>query len=162
MLWSQPIVGDPRSVAVASDGTIYVSAHDVFAFDAAGNQRWHYDAGPALYATVDDVNGGVVAISTGSPSHVVRLSAAGDLVWSVAVTGVITSSPTLDASGASYFGQKYTGVSSVSADGKLRWERGVGPPDVIDPIAAPPVLDAQGHLYVRSVMGAVARLADEP
>ncbi len=103
VVWTKPIVsGEPKSLAVAPDGTVYLVAGGVvYAYDAAGALVWQYGDGTSIGGVTLD-SAGVVYVGEGDETggRVAALNPVdGNVVWSVETASPVTSPVTLTDDG---------------------------------------------------------------
>lgn len=142
----------PTEPAIATDGTIYVTAAtQLEAFADNGGGLWSFPADlPAPPCVASD---GTVYF--GSRDH--RLYAVnpdGDLKWFFPTGGAIRSAPAISKAGFVYFGSEDGKLYSLDASGRKRWEFAIGG-ELYSPAIAP-----DGTIYVQSVDGKLYAIQD--
>jgi outer membrane protein assembly factor BamB len=165
-----------NSPVVGHDGTVYFVYHNIplTALDpASGSAIWscplgvndHCFASPAIGSD------GTIYVAT-QPGIVFAVSSAGQISWqfdiaSAGFTGVLRSSPAVDADGAIYFGINYGNPSSalfaLNPDGSVRWifQPSDLPPDVPGDhfdIYSSPAIGSDGTIYFGQELGRVYAL----
>jgi outer membrane protein assembly factor BamB len=142
----------PTEPAIATDGTVYVTAaSQLEAFADNGGGLWSFPADlPAPPCVASDGT-----IYFGSRDH--RLYAVdpdGGLKWFFSTGGAIRSAPAISKAGFVYFGSEDGKLYSLDANGHKRWDFSIRGP-LYSPTIAP-----DGTIYVQSVDGVLYAIQD--
>jgi outer membrane protein assembly factor BamB len=132
--------GDPNSVVVSSDGTIYVAgASEIFALDKNGKKIWSksYQStqGPAV--TED----GIVYFL--SKDTIVALDNNGEEKWQFKTNGATAFGPTIGPDGTIYQGSWDSYFYAINKDGTLKWKY-----KTAGTISYPASIDKNGIIYL--------------
>ena len=132
--------GDPNSVAISSDGTIYVAgASEIFALDANGNKIWSKSyqgtQGPAL-----SEDGTVYFLSQDT---IVSLDKNGNEQWKFKTNGNTGFGPTIGPDGTIYQGSWDSYFYALNKDGTLKWKY-----KTAGKVSYPASIDKNGTIYL--------------
>ena len=159
--------GYTASVAIATDGTIYLSAGNLFAINPDGTQKWVYTpinndniAGPPSLAVDGTIYCGANALSS-APANVdnnlvLAISPSGSGVWAFRTHGVVTHSPAIATDGTIYIpsddifgGSIDTALYALNSNGSQLWsfipKDGNG--NIVNSIWSSPVIATDGTVY---------------
>ncbi len=132
--------GDPNSVAISSDGTIYVAgAARIFALDKNGKEIWSKSyqgtQGPAL---AEDGTIYFLAQDT-----IVALDKNGNEKWKFKTNGNTGFGPTIGPDGTIYQGSWDSYFYALNQDGTLKWKYKTG-----GKVSYPASIDKNGTIYL--------------
>jgi outer membrane protein assembly factor BamB len=132
--------GDPNSVVVSSDGTIYVAgASEIFALDKNGKEIWAkaYEStqGPAI-----SEDGTVYFLSKDT---IVALDKNGQEKWKFETNGMTAFGPTIGADGTIYQGSWDSYFYAIKPDGSLKWKY-----KTAGSVSYPASIDKEGTIYL--------------
>ena len=113
------------SAAIDLAGTIYFGAHDgrLLALNPHGTKRWEFPtrgriiSSPAIAASGD-------ILFTSLDGKLYAVNSEGKLRWSLPTGGITASSPVIGEDGTVFLGINQS-HSAISAEGKLKWQRGL-------------------------------------
>jgi outer membrane protein assembly factor BamB len=142
--WNIRLRGNPRTPAVAADGTLVVGTGLglLYSIRTDGHILWELSFDSALSAPVID-NDGNIYVGQGSGT-LCRVSGKGELEWKVRLGGSISRSCTLGESGTVYASADNDYLYAVSAGGAIIWSLPVRGN------LTHPALSSQGILYAGS------------
>jgi outer membrane protein assembly factor BamB len=132
--------GDPNSVVVSSDGTIYVAgAQEIFALDKNGKEIWSksYQStqGPAL-----SEDGTIYFLSQNT---IVALDKNGNEKWKFKTNGNTGFGPTIGPDGTIYQGSWDGYFYAINKDGILKWKY-----KTAGAVSYPASIDQNGIIYL--------------
>ena len=111
------------SVALASDGTLYVGStdHKLYAVSSNGVLKWTFQTGGAIISSPALGPGGIVYFGS-NDGKLYAVTPEGKLAWSYATGGELRSSPAIGPEGNIYIGSMDGKLYAVKPDGTLKWE----------------------------------------
>jgi outer membrane protein assembly factor BamB len=132
--------GDPNSVVVSSDGTIYVAgAGEIFALDGNGKKIWSkkYQStqGPAI--TEDRT------LYFLSQDTIVALDQKGNEIWKFKTNGMTAFGPTIGPDGTIYQGSWDGYFYAINKNGSLKWKY-----KTAGSVSYPSSIDKEGTIYL--------------
>jgi len=147
--YAEDISGISDSLAVGSDGTMYVSSGLVFAFDTDGSLKWSYpriaDATNVFYESpVLGDDGTIYAVSGAGKLYASYRG--GLLKWVYDAKCPTDFSPAVGTDGTIYVGCQ-SGVRAVDSNGILKWAYNCGDDDRLCYIQSSPVIAKDGTVY---------------
>lgn len=123
----------PNSIAVSSDGTIYVAGvQKAYALDRSGNQKWNYGVTDTIQGPAISNDGNTIYFAVGSPGsgggaaggkgYVLALDKSGNKVWQFSAGSYTLFGPNVGPDGTIYQGSWDGYVYALDASGALKWK----------------------------------------
>lgn len=132
--------GDPNSVVVSPDGTIYVAgAGEIFALDKNGKKIWSKVYQSTQGPTLPD-DGTIYFLSKDT---VVALDGSGGEKWKFKTNGMTAFGPTIGPDGTIYQGSWDGYFYAINKDGSLKWKY-----KTAGAISYPSSIDKNGTIYL--------------
>ena len=150
--------GEPETVTVAADGTIYVTGEDnnVTALNPNGTTKWVYNTPNSVDGDIALGNDGMIfAAINGGGVHAIRPN--GTLAWSASVLTSCNSGVTLGPDGTLYAATCAGELVALNArDGSTKWSATTGAVSY----RSRPVLSANGILFIHNNGATVSHYAN--
>ncbi len=142
-IWSSP--------AVASDGTIYIGAHDgkLYAINSDGSLKWSYQTGRKILASPSIGADGTIYIGS-YDAYFYAIKPDGALKWKFSASNSIISCAVIGADGTVCFGAYDGTFYALNPDGTVKWTFKADAK-----IISTPAIGADGTLYFGSTDGKV-------
>jgi outer membrane protein assembly factor BamB len=132
--------GDPNSVVVSYDGTIYVAgAGEIFALDKNGKKIWS----KSYQSTQGPTLSGDGTIYFLSKDTIVALDNNGEEKWKYKTNGATTFGPTIGPDGTIYQGSWDGYFYAINKDGTLKWKY-----KTAGAVSYPASIDNNGTIYL--------------
>ena len=152
--WVVDVDGEPGSPAIFEDGTIFVSAAELYAFAPDGSVSWSYfpedpSAGEVAMSPAIGEDGKILVAVEGTGLH--AFSANSDIMWVFPCGGSMKSSPAIGPDGTIYIACDDAKLYAVSPSGEQVWTA-----DLADPDQACPVVDDDGRIAVMTYAGTLS------
>ena len=132
--------GDPNSVVVSSDDTIYVAgAQEIFALDKNGKEIWSKNY-PATQGPTLSEDGMIYFLSQNT---IVALDKNGNEKWKFKTNGNTAFGPTIGPDGTIYQGSWDGYFYAINKDGNLKWKY-----KTAGAVSYPASIDKNGIIYL--------------
>lgn len=141
----------PSAPAIADDGTIYIGATDnrVYAYNADGTKKWHFEADKGFRSTPAVGSDGTVYAACLNGSLYALNSADGTQKWAFQTGAqIFYGSPAIGSDGTIYIGSDDMLFYSIKSDGNLNWKS-----DTLAKIRSSAAIGSDGTLYFGSLDG---------
>lgn len=132
--------GDPNSVVISSDGTIYVAgAAKIFALDKNGKEIWSKSYQGTQGPTISK-DGTIYFLSQNT---IIALDKSGKEKWKFKANGNMNFGPTIGQDGTIYQGSWDGYFYAINNDGSLKWKY-----KTVGAISYPASIDQKGTIYL--------------
>lgn len=132
--------GDPNSIAISSDGTIYVAgAQEIFALDQNGKELWSKSY-PATQGPTISEDGTIYVLSQHT---IIALAKDGTEKWKFPTNGTVAFGPTIGPDGTIYQGSWDGYFYAINKDGTLKWKY-----KTAGAVSYPASIDQNGIIYL--------------
>lgn len=132
------------SPVITSSGRILIgdAGKELTAFNAFGNEIWHYHTGGNLrYGTAAVASDGTIYVGSGD-SKLYALTPNGGLKWAVTTGGAVKTAPAIAPDGTVYVGGDDGKLWAINPDGSVKWTYVAG-----DTIRSSPAVGTDFKIY---------------
>ena len=137
------------SVAIDSDGTIYVKGDKLYAVNPNGTFKWEFNADMRTGPSVD-ANGHIYFVANIAGNYTATvlycLDKDGNLLWNYTVNNIVETSITI-ANNTLYFGTFEGNLYAMNLDGSVKWIFNDGLDDPACRIYGTPAVGNDGTIY---------------
>ncbi|HIE13178.1 MAG TPA: hypothetical protein EYP63_07125 [Desulfotomaculum sp.] len=146
-------ISSGTSVAIGSDGTIYVIplGNHLYALSPNGTLSWQYEVEgdlPAIYGSPAVGSDGTIYFGASenywiNDEYFYAVNPNGTFKWKHEIGGTVSASPAIGSDGTIYFGAWDHYFYALNPDGTLKWRYDTG-----GHINASPVIGSDGTIYI--------------